>query len=375
MIKLFYLANVRFPSERAHATQIAHMCQAFTIQGIEVTLITSNRKAGDELSFEEMYGFSPHFTHQTVNNGWSFGTGITVGFLLSELVFLWHVFSKGHLSSFEKVYVRDEILAWLVSWFVATDKLVWESHEAKYSFFARRLLKKGVKIVCISEGIKDVYEKKGVPEQQLLVAHDGIDESFFAEPISQAAARERLGLPLDRTIAMYIGGFDAWKGVETFFKAAVLAPEVMFVAIGGTEELVEQYQNEYSNVTFLGAKPYKDLVYNQQAADVLVIPNSATASIGATYTSPLKLFAHMASSVPLVVSRVPSLESVLGEQGSYFTPDDATSLAQVVNTVIKGSKKEKPTVFYGMAKRFTWTRRASAILSFVRNNHHGAYEA
>ena len=43
-MKILYLANIRFPSDRAHATQIFNMCNGFASNGADTTLVVADRK-------------------------------------------------------------------------------------------------------------------------------------------------------------------------------------------------------------------------------------------------------------------------------------------------------------------------------------------
>jgi glycosyltransferase involved in cell wall biosynthesis len=218
----------------------------------------------------------------------------------------------------------------------------------------------------ISEGIKARYLASGFDGARIMVAHDAIDDSFFEVPIEQGEARRRLGLEEGKPIVMYIGGFDRWKGVHTLFEAAALMPDVRVVAIGGTPEMVEALRPQYPRVQFLGSRPYRELHNHQQAADVLVIPNTAKNALSAEYTSPLKLFSHMASHVPIVLSDIPSLRAVLDDTAGYFfTPDDPQALARAVTEALqdRAEAKQKADAAYEKSKQYTWRTRAAAIIA------------
>jgi glycosyltransferase involved in cell wall biosynthesis len=256
---------------------------------------------------------------------------------------------------------------WFLSFIIAPSKLVWESHEAKLTFPARSVLKNGTKTVVISEGIQEDYLKFGISQTNLMVAHDGIDESFFAQLQTKLEVRNRLSLSSDEKIVMYIGGFDSWKGVETYFAAAGLVDEVRFVAIGGSSEQVAAFSKKYPLVQFLGQLPYADLKNNQQAADILVIPNSGKIELSSRYTSPLKLFAHMASGVPIVASDIPSLVSVTGRDlVTLFPSDSAEALAREIRNVLEDydNKVQRAQELKEISLGYTWTQRAKNILSF-----------
>lgn len=360
-MKIAYLANVRFPTERAHAIQIANMCESFSHEGNEVSLFVNKRVSDNQK------GSNVPYKVLRLHHGFFFPQ-IKASYYLSELCFAGSFLFSKQQKNFDVVYSRHEWVVWFLSLFLASQKLVWESHEAKLNFPAQKLLKKGIKTVVISEGIFDEYVKFCIPPKQLLVAHDAIDESFFGAVESKETARTRLGLPLEQKIVMYIGGFDGWKGVETFFAAAALLPEVTSVTIGGSSEQIKFFSEKYPKVNFLGQHPYADLKNNQQAADVLVIPNSGKTDLSSRYTSPLKLFAHMASSVPIVASDIPSLATVTGRELVTLVPADSSeALAKGIRSVLSeyDHKKQLAATLKEVSLRYTWNNRAKSIIDFI----------
>ncbi|HEV8666352.1 MAG TPA: hypothetical protein VN665_00695, partial [Candidatus Paceibacterota bacterium] len=53
-MKIYYVANARMPTEKAHGIQIAKMCEAFIESGIDLTLVVPSRKTTPE-SVQEFY--------------------------------------------------------------------------------------------------------------------------------------------------------------------------------------------------------------------------------------------------------------------------------------------------------------------------------
>lgn len=366
-MKIAYLSNVRYPSERAHTLQITEMCRAFSKHNWEVTLFVNNRGTGDSQAAAVYFKTDISFALQRLPEGLLI-PGRDITYLISEYIFATAFLLTKNRKKYDVYYSRHEWIVNFLSGFIPIERLVYESHEAKWNYPARRLLKKGIKTVVISDGIRDFYIEKGIPTGQLHVAYDAIDEMFFDKVEPKTVARQRLGLPQDKKIAMYIGGFDGWKGVETFFAAAALAPEVLFVAIGGSKENVLRYQVLYPEVRFLGQQPYAALRDNQQAADILVIPNTAKTKISALYTSPLKLFAHLTSGVPLVVSDVASLTSVTGRSDvTVSVPDSAEDLANKISLVASdyAPALKQAEELKIRSVRYTWTNRAMDIINFL----------
>lgn len=352
------------------------MCNAFASAGNEVSLLTTNRHTDITQPLEVFYGTPINFSVVKLSVPDIVARINLVPHVLRALAysiqrafFAAGVYRFMRKNTFDLVYARDEWLLLLLYLFTKVP-MVWESHQAKYGFAAKVLLKLNVPCVCISEGIRDLYLSKRIKADQLMVAHDGIDASFLEEHISKEAARRQLGLDSEKNIVMYIGGLDKWKGVDTFFKASIKIPKVSFVVIGGKMEEIEVYRKQYPQIVFLGPRPYKELRFHQQAADALVIPNTAKNELSASYTSPLKLFAHMTSKIPLVLSNIRSLRSVLNEeQAFFFEPDSPQSLADTILNVLKHTvdSHEKAENAYEVSKKYTWENRSKEILSFINS--------
>lgn len=376
---LFYIANMRFPTERAHGAQVAHMCAAFARQGIQVTLLVPDRKTFSE-DPHAYYGVERNFTIEKISV-WDVVRFGPVGFLIESLVFAYRAAKRipgedgtplnppsqeGGRETI--VYTREE----LPLLFLPRRSTFYEAHQLRRSYFLRRLIRRARRVVAISQGLKDALVQNGLPEERILVARDGYDEKQFAERISKEEARKRLGLPQGTKIAMYIGGLEPWKGAETLCNAAALLAkdDVLVVIVGGAEEEVRRFKPKYPAVRFLGARPYRDLAVNQQAADILVVPNSARTELGSQFTSPLKLFAHMASGVAVAVADVPALREVVTSSEAFtFTPDDPRSLADTVARALSSGGllelRSKAQAAEKRAHDFNWDKRARLVVYFI----------
>lgn len=366
-MKIAYLANIRFPSERAHAVQIAHMCQAFEKNGASVDLIINKRTRGGKKEIDDYFKIDSLFNLKRIPYG-IFAPSIKMSYYFGEFFFVLAFLFLCKHKNYDVLYSRSEWIVWPLSFFVSSRKLVWESHEAKLNFPARRIFQKEIKVIVISEGIFKSYKKNDLESKRILIADDGIDETFFGALERKDRAQERLGIKTQDAIAMYIGGFDGWKGAETFFTASNLLPRINFVAIGGTAEQVSRFSKKYPSVKFLGQRPYSEIRHNQQAADVLIVPNSGKTELSSEYTSPLKLFAHMASGVPLIISDIPSLVTVAGRDlVTVVQPDSSESLAKGIEVVFAHyeAKKMSAQELRSISMMYTWTNRAKKILSFL----------
>ena len=85
-MRIYYVANARMPTEKAHGIQIAKMCEALTEAGAEVELIVPRRGHADA-SVQDFYGLRAAIpTVYLWTPDW-YGWG-RLGFLVSSLVFM-----------------------------------------------------------------------------------------------------------------------------------------------------------------------------------------------------------------------------------------------------------------------------------------------
>lgn len=363
---LTYIAHIRLPTEWAHGIQIMKMCEAFASQGIEVELVVPNRYSAITEDPFSYYAVKKTFTITRLGHLSRPSNKLT--YLWSLVSFSMRACAYARKKKFGIIYSRDEVLLFIFTFFFRT--LVWEAHGWKKNWRVRRLGKKLRHIIAITEAAKRRFVQSGIDPRTMLVAPDGIDESFFHTETNRVDARRQFGLPLEERIVMYVGLLDAWKGYQTLLEAAPRLKQrgIRVVIVGGAEEHVRALRAEHPDALFLGFTVYRLLPVVQAAADILVVPNSARSLVSAEYTSPLKVFAHMASGRPMVVSDLPSLREVLDEETAYFfEPDNSENLAHIIEYVAAHEQEaaEKARKALIKAKDYTWNTRARTILAFL----------
>lgn len=344
---ILYLGFIRLPTEKAHGVQIVKTCEALASTGATVELLIPGRKTDITEDLFLYYSAQSNFTLTNLNTPDWVGWGRS-GFILSALWFSEIAKWRKIFWSADIIYSRDAFV--LLQYIFLGRKLVYEAHTKPTlvsTFVARRVYK----LIVISEGLRDAYLVRGVASGKITVAHDAIDPEPFQKQYDRTEERKRLGIPVDKNIALYVGRIDVGKGADTFAAASEHVSDNWRCVLIGNGPLKEKLQQQYPKALFLSETSYKDLPRVLATADVLVLPNSAKDENAARYTSPLKAFAYLASGKPIVGSRVPALVTILGMSAAYFTPDDAASCA---NALIDA----RPPV---NVKVCTWRDRATLI--------------
>lgn len=363
-MKILYIASIRLPTEKAHGIQIMKTCEAFALQGVDIKLCVPNFLFSlNKVDFFSFYKIKNIFRIKKVLSLRLIYLG-PIGYFLETLIFFIMIFFSKSFWEADFIFTRDEVLAWLSTLF--GKKVVWETHTGNFNFFVKRTAKRLLKIIAISQGLKDLYVSKGIASDKILVCRDAVDIKDFDLDISKIDARRKMDLPLDKKIVLYAGRLDGWKGIVTLLDASKnFKEDILVVVVGGDENQVLGFKTRYPKVMFLGFKPYNDLPMYQKAADVLVLPNTGQNQISRLFTSPLKLFTYMASRVPIVASDLPSIREVLDNSSAVFVnPDDPQDLLKGVESVLGGAVNADIITKNAFAKvqGYTWVSRVNEIL-------------
>jgi len=158
--------------------------------------------------------------------------------------------------------------------------------------------------------------------QSLLVAPNGVELEKYAGLPSPVEARQRLNLKEGQTVG-FTGHIYPGRGADLLFELAKQMPQVNFLWVGGTSELVDFWcgkltDAKMTNVTMTGFVKHEVIPLYQAAADVLLMPysRSISASSGqdiAEVINPMKMFEYMASGRAIVSADLPSIREVLNE--------------------------------------------------------------
>ena len=369
MKKLIYIANIRLPTEKAHGIQIMKMCEAFAEQGLEVSLVVPRRFNKIKEDPFDYYKIKQNFkirkapTIDLVKFG-------KIGFLVQLLSFAEFVAWTFLFKKDAIFYTRDELVAFYLN--NLGKKVVWEGHMGQTNWIVRFLIKRKVPMVMITNGLKDLYVSMGADQEKIIVSPDAVDVEQFSINLSKEESRKKLGLPTDKKIVLYTGHLYSWKGADTAVQSAPGLPDnVIMIFVGGTAVDIERFEKNYGQnkkVMILGKKSYEEMPFFMKSADILLLPNSAKEDISRLYTSPMKMFEYMASGRPIVASDVPSLREILDDSVAYFfKPDDAKSLASLINHVLSHEEeaKGKAQKAFERVKQYSWEERTRNILRFI----------
>ncbi len=396
MKTLLYLTNSRLPSEKAHAIQIMKTCSALTTL-FDLKLIHAHRKHRDWLQsvtdLQAYYGLQHSVPRKTLYSLDLFALvpklpsrlqarGYQMVFALQLITYHLRLLTYLVFEAADVYYTRDSVTALLIALFfpLRRKRVFFEAHSFPKSGVGQQLQRWLVPriggVSVLTSYLKQDYIALGGTTQTVRVIADAVDLTQF-QGLSQAHAREHLSLPQNTKLAVYVGQFYAWKGVDTLvLSAQYLAEDISLYLVGGTPEETPRIEALINNtnaaaIHLIGRVAPTEVQYWMAAADVLVLPNSGKQAVSVYYTSPLKLFEYLAASGAIVASDLPSIREVLTheETAILVAPDDDKALAWAISRLCADVDlaKQLQTAAGKLAKHYSWDARAQQITQFVNS--------
>jgi glycosyltransferase involved in cell wall biosynthesis len=216
--------------------------------------------------------------------------------------------------------------------------------------------------VTITAGLRDELSRRFGHRPRVAVVPDGVT---LPASISRPPASSGF------TIG-YAGHLYPWKGVDLVIEAIAGIPDSRGLIVGGHDrepdlDRIRKLADTLfcsGRTTFTGMVAPVDVAARLREADVLVLPNPATA-ISRAFTSPLKLFEYMASGTPIVASDLPAIREVLTHERNAILvePGNPQSVTAGVRRI-----KDDPALGARLAaqaledvREYTWARRAARL--------------
>jgi glycosyltransferase involved in cell wall biosynthesis len=214
-------------------------------------------------------------------------------------------------------------------------------------------------------------------DDALLVAPNGVELEKYDGLPNPSEARHQLNLPEGLTVG-FTGHIYPGRGADLLFELAKQMPQVNFLWVGGTPELVDFWRGKLTeakmtNVTMTGFVQHELIPLYQAASDILLMPysRSISASSGqdiAEVINPMKMFEYMAAARAIVSADLPSIREVLNEGNAVFCePDDIGKWKVEIKSLLADEprRRELGSQARMEVEEFTWVKREEMVMESV----------
>ena len=210
-----------------------------------------------------------------------------------------------------------------------------------------------VRVVAVSNALRDEVVELGVDRERVRVVMNGVDAALF-QPRDRAAARVELGLP-PGPLAVYVGNLKPEKGVRELNAAwpAVMrvVPGALLAMVGGGP-LAPELGGD--GIRMIGPEPHERVTVWMAAADVIVLPSHVEGT-------PNVVLEALASGRRVVASRVGGIPDLLTSAtlGAMVPPCDPDALATAIASALR--TPYDPAEVAALGARGGWAASASAL--------------
>lgn len=195
-------------------------------------------------------------------------------------------------------------------------------------------------VITICPDLRDYALSRGVkPSRHLLIENSIFDDVSVAAKASTGAAAQATGMESADVafaagvrIILYAGTFEPYQGIDmlinAFARVVERDPSSVLLLVGGTPEQVAEMKALAAKLklgrrcVFTGRVSKTDALRMTARADILVSPRRHGTN------TPLKIYEQLASSKPLVATRIWSHTQVLNDDVCFLVDVAADSVAE-----------------------------------------------
>jgi teichuronic acid biosynthesis glycosyltransferase TuaC len=237
----------------------------------------------------------------------------------------------------------------------------------------RKILQQAEAVIVVGDKLReDVISRFGVSEPNVHVMSMGVDTSVF-KYVSKVEAREKLALPIDEKILLFVGNVIREKGllelVDAFDSLKMSFSNNALYVIGSQKDanFVEELrlfvrEKDVEDIHFKEPLGQADLALWMSAADALVLP-SHHEGFG------LVALEAMSAGTKVVGTDVGGLSYLLGDRaGILVEPENPSSLAEGLRNVLNGNSDViDETVVYAKIAEHSYETILKNLLSIYRS--------
>ncbi|MBW4667511.1 MAG: glycosyltransferase family 4 protein [Cyanomargarita calcarea GSE-NOS-MK-12-04C] len=244
-------------------------------------------------------------------------------------------------------------------------------YTALNAYWEKQAFQKAKIVIAVSEKVAQELLDIGVPSSRIRVILNGVDsEEFFPGE----ASRQKLGLPENVTLAMFVGDIRTLrKNLDTVLRALVKVSDLHLVVVGSTEgspflELAASL-GLGGRVHFMGYR--RDIPLIMRSADLFVFPSRYEACT-------LVLLEALSSGLPVITATATEGAEMVTPECGVVLPDsdDVEALALALLSLMSDRQKQNKMrkAARTIAEQNTWLSKAQTYVDLfeeiVNNDDH-----
>ena len=211
-------------------------------------------------------------------------------------------------------------------------------------------------IIAVStNNARVLKEKEPFADIPIIIAPNSVDMLLFYKRDKEACRRE-LGIPIEKFVVGFVGGFIERKGDKRLLEA-VNSIDGVYIAFAGRGD----NPPSSDKVVFCKALEHEKIPIFLNAIDIFCLPTQNEGSCNAIVEA-------AACGVPIISSDLPFNDDLLNNENSIrINPDSIDEIRQAIITVYTDEKKraELANKVWNDSRNFDIKNRTDRILSFI----------
>lgn len=188
---------------------------------------------------------------------------------------------------------------------------------------------------------------QGVDKNKVSIVYNGIADKCLQKAeegkdlTAQDNLRDKLKLPKDKKVILYVGDFDAEDGLETVVETAPIITDIsdsvfVFAGQGNQRGRMEYHASTNPNVFFIDMPDDKDLWALYALSSLVIVPGAKEDS-GSLRAY---MFDAMAASKAIITSLQGESKEILerGKCAAFVNPEDTGSLSRAISTLLENQE-------------------------------------
>ena len=199
------------------------------------------------------------------------------------------------------------------------------------------LYRHAVKIIAVTNGVKENIASKDIPQDKITVITNGVDTRYFSPAAANKTLAGKLGLARSNFVAIYVGTLGLLQDLHLIAASAERLKkyhDIVFIIVGSgakRDEFIDRVKrNGLTNVKILPPILQRELCDYINLSDIGI--NANTDHPHNSMAIPVKIFPYMACAKPIVLANNGEIARVVKQYniGECVTPGDAEAFTRAV---------------------------------------------
>ncbi len=218
-------------------------------------------------------------------------------------------------------------------------------------------------VITVSNAIAREYVKQyKIPKVSLV-----LNTPFYKKVEKKNIFRNHFGIQKTSKIFLYQGGLSLGRGIHRIleaFKTAESDCVIVFMGYGVLKDEIEECASKFDNIYFYNAVDYDRLLNYTSSADygISIIEDTC---LSYRYSLPNKLFEYIMADLPVIVSNLPEMKSLVMENdiGVVAEDDSVLSLKNAIDKIVKMEYNNFKSGLHASKLKYNWENQEKKLLN------------